>query len=207
MADATKVFCLFAKSFQYWMYLLSVVQTLFLSFQFLKCSNLVASAPKAPGLHEENGLQAWKNNLPGFNGCSSTLKVYCPPFWWWSFTTSRRFHSALFGSSIIIIWYMIDKCTRVKQSLVQLTETSFEVNSKRVVTERNPKGVPSQYSSCIVYMFVCMIYIYIHCVHLLQILDLYALWCIMHLRLALNFWEGDSEWFLFTEFIVLSAWI
>ena len=115
--------------------------------------------------------------------------------WWWSFTTSRRFHSALYGSRIVI-WYMIDICIRVKQSLVQLTETLFEVNSKGVVTERNPKGVPSQYSSCIVYMFVCMIYVYIHCVHFLQILDLYALWCIMHLRLALNFLRG-GQWIVF----------
>lgn len=90
----------------------------------------------------------------------------------------------------------------MKQSLVQLTETSFEVNSKGVVTERNPKGVPSQYSSCIVYMFVCMIYIYIYifCVHFLQILDLYALWCIMHLSLALNFLRG-GQWIVFVYWI------
>lgn len=37
---------------------------------------------------------------------SSTLKVYYPAFWWRNFTTSRRFRSALYGSSIII-WYMI----------------------------------------------------------------------------------------------------
>lgn len=59
MADATKGFFCQVSAFQYWMYLLSVMQTLFLSFQFLKCSGCcVASAPKAPSLHEENGLQA-----------------------------------------------------------------------------------------------------------------------------------------------------
>lgn len=99
---------------------------------------------------------------------SSTLKVYYPAFWWRNFTTSRRFRSALYGSSIII-WYMIDICLRVKQSLVQLTETSFEVNSKRVVTERNPKGVPSQYNivpvqcTCLFVWFLS-VYIYIYSV-------------------------------------------
>lgn len=168
IADATKVFFCQVSAFQYWMYLLSVMQTLFLSFQFLKYSGCYVST--------EGTESAWGERHTGLKKQLAWIQ--------WNIVQRWRFITLPSGgetlplpvasvvlymdpASLFDIWF-IDICLRVKQSLVQLTETSFEVNSKRVVTERNPKGVPSQYNivpvqcTCLFVWFLS-VYIYILC--------------------------------------------